>query len=421
MSELEERLRTMLRERAGDVTHVPAHVLALPSARPPGARRTTWLVAAAVAIVLAVAAAVVAVSGNRHRSAPAVTKPPTVHPSTTAHPSPTTVAKEACTAALPSRWRTAVQSGTGRFGAESVMPLGISEDGRQVIATRDFGAARDVVVIDAAGHAHRIYSVPQPNTYQVIHASLDGNYAALDLSRYPRSAVTIIPSAEKVLLVDLRDLTVKVLATAPFVITGSGEQGRTIDGSVLWRGTVYWDVRPHYTARVTDVHAYSIATGHASVIAHSGPFFPRIVGGGVTWASYGDDTVSVWRTLPPPVPRAPGLQSDGTSYAWPVGRNRFAWWGPGRSDPVVLEVPGANEVHLNWVAGPFLFLDDDGVPVQATRVLDARTGALALVRHDMPLMAAGSTVVGYDFTGAFKVSGTALVRLDTAKLPGLHC
>jgi len=314
-----------------------------------------------------------------------------------------------------------VQSGTGRFGAESVMPLGISEDGRQVIATRDFGAARDVVVIDAAGHAHRIYSVPQPNTYQVIHASLDGNYAALDLSRYPRSAVTIIPSAEKVLLVDLRDLTVKVLATAPFVITGSGEQGRTIDGSVLWRGTVYWDVRPHYTAQVTDIHAYSIATGHASVIAHSGPFFPRIVGGGVTWASYGDDTVSVWRTLPPPVPRAPGLQSDGTSYAWPVGRNRFAWWGPGRSDPVVLEVPGANEVHLNWVAGPFLFLDDDGVPVQATRVLDARTGALALVRHDMPLMAAGSTVVGYDFTGAFKVSGTALVRLDTAKLPGLHC
>lgn len=415
MSELEERLRTMLRERAGDVTEVPAHVLALPSARPPGARRTTWLVAAAVAIVLAVAAAVVAVSGHRNRSTPAVTKPPTVHPS------PTTATKVACTTALPARWRTAVQSGTDRFGAGSVMPLGISEDGRRVIATRDFGAARDVVIINAAGHARRIYSVPQPNTYQVIHASLDGNYAALDLSRFPRSAASIIPSAQKVLLVDLRDLTVRVIANAPLVVTGSGEQGRTIDGAVLWRGTVYWDVRPHYTAQVTDIYAYSIATGHTSVIAHSGPFFPRIVGGGVTWASYGDDTVSVWRTLPPQVPRAPALQSDGTSYAWPVGRNRFAWWGPGRSAPIVLRVGSANEVHLNWVAGPFLFLDEDGVPAQATRVMDARTGALALLRHDLPLMAGGGTVVGYDFMGEPKVSATALVRLDTSKLPELRC
>ena len=77
MSELEDRLRTMLRERAGDVTQVPEHVLALPAVRPHGNRRAAWLVAAAVAIVLALAAALVAVSGSRHRSTPAVTKPPT--------------------------------------------------------------------------------------------------------------------------------------------------------------------------------------------------------------------------------------------------------------------------------------------------------------------------------------------------------
>ena len=420
MSELEDRLRTMLRERAGDVTEVPAHVLAVPSARPSGVRRTAWLVAAAVAVVLALAAAVVAVSGNRHRSAPA-TRPPTVHPSSPAHPTPTTVTTVACAAALPAKWRTAVQSGTSRFGAESVMPLGISEDGHQVIATRDFGAARDVVVIDASGHARRIYSVPQPDTYQVIHASIDGNYAALDLSRYPRSAASIIPSAQKVLLVDLRDLKVTVLAAAPIVINRSGEQRRTIDGSVLWRGTVYWDVRAHYTAQVADIDAYSIATGHTSLIAHGGPFFPRVVGGGVTWSSYDANTVSVWRTLPPQVPRAPGLQSDGTSYAWPIGRDRIAWWAPGRRNPVVLRIPDVPEVQLEWVAGPYVFFGSDRVPVQATRVIDARSGATALLRGSTPLMAAGGSVVGYVFTGSFKESGTALVRLDTSQLPGLHC
>jgi hypothetical protein len=92
VSDLESRLRAMLQERAGDITTLPERILPAPSdeevldTRRRGAYRprTGWLVAAAIAAVLAVAGAVVATRG-RDRSAP----PPATHTTTVPHPTPT--------------------------------------------------------------------------------------------------------------------------------------------------------------------------------------------------------------------------------------------------------------------------------------------------------------------------------------------
>lgn len=77
MTEIEDRLRTMLQERAQDVTEPPARVTALPTARPGRTRHVGWLVAAAAVLVLAVATLVAVSRGGDRPPAPPATHPPT--------------------------------------------------------------------------------------------------------------------------------------------------------------------------------------------------------------------------------------------------------------------------------------------------------------------------------------------------------
>jgi hypothetical protein len=83
MSDVEQRLRAMLRERAQDVTEVPASIRAFrpgDGVRPSTPRvRPAWLVAAAVLLVAAVAAAVTTVGGSPSRPRPV---PPATHGTT---------------------------------------------------------------------------------------------------------------------------------------------------------------------------------------------------------------------------------------------------------------------------------------------------------------------------------------------------
>ncbi len=92
MSDLEAELRAMLQRRAGDITTLPERVLPaaddeiLETRRGRHLRHTGWLVAAAVAAVLAIAGAIVATTGER--SAPTPAQHTTIRPGPTPSPTP---------------------------------------------------------------------------------------------------------------------------------------------------------------------------------------------------------------------------------------------------------------------------------------------------------------------------------------------
>jgi hypothetical protein len=65
-------------------------------------------------------------------------------------------------------------------------------------------------------------------------------------------------------------------------------------------------------------------------------------------------------------------------------------------------------------------------PATALQVLDARTGATAIVSQLgsglQPYgLVRGGVFAGYTFSGSFKTSPTEVVRIDVTKLPELHC
>jgi hypothetical protein len=436
MTDFDTELRTMLRERANDIDSLPADFADLASLdvldndpihdrfrRP----RTGWLIAAVIAAVLAVGGIAIALQGKSgHGHAPPATHSPTGRPTTT--PAPSLLRRATCAATLPRKWSSAIAAGTSRYGATSVLPLAISPDGSAMLVARDFGQARDVALVRGSGSPRSIYSVPQPDENQVVNASLDDKHAVIDLDRLPRNSNGVIPGARQVLLITLSSGAVKQLDQVIYASFTSVPAGRSIDGSLLWNGHVYWDVRTVYTDRTTTIRDYDIATGKTTTAGTGTPGVPRLLAAGVTFDPEGSSSIAIPRHLPSVVAAASlgrrnFLVTDGRVFAWTTATKQIAWWVPGDSQITVLTLPRGVDPELESVNGPFLVFDDQNSTNLRRDLLDARTGATAPLPSTLQpiLMSAGSVALGYSFTGAFKTSSTAVVRLDTNGLPGLTC
>lgn len=448
---LETALRDMLRERATDIDALPARLAHVEDrtevpideevldARP--ARHSAWLLAAAVALIVAVAGAVVGIRQlSSHDTPPATPNSvtPTSTPASTS-PSPTKSpgAAEvplACKATLPNAWQDAFRSEPQTLDAQSASPLAVSSDGTEILAARDFGSRRDVVLSDARGHVRVIYTVPEPDLNMVMSGSMEGNWVVLNLSREPRNANGVDATDIAVVLVDRRNATVKNLDTVSESQYGNG--GKTINQALLYDGHVYWDVRPTYRSKRAKIEDYDIATGKQRVIfaGKTGWLWPTATPLGVSWRYPPDATIDLPAPLPAKVKGYLGglgpdqTASDGRAYAWvnPVGV--LHWWSPGLSAPRQVRVPrlgGANHYTAGMmVAGQFVMVDN--------KIIDMRTGAWAAepkMSSDsrVPFMTADGVLIANELTGAFVGTGrypepaTGVVRFDTRSLPDLHC
>jgi hypothetical protein len=268
--------------------------------------------------------------------------------------------------------------------------------------------------------------VPEPDTYQVENASLDGAYAAVDLDRQPRNSNGVIPSASQVLLINLSSGSIKQLDREADLPKAGGVQGRTIDGSLLWNGHVYWDVRTTYTDRTPTIRDYDLATGKTTVAGQGGGWIPRLLATGVTFDPQGAGAIAIPRALPEVVAAARltstnQLLTDGHAFVW-VTNNRITWWAPGQARPTSVRMSPRVKPSLQAVGGHFVFFADEASISLTNFVLDLRTGAFAALPKAQPMLhSASGVVLGYGFVGAFKDSPTAVVRLDTRKLPELTC
>jgi hypothetical protein len=271
-----------------------------------------------------------------------------------------------------------------------------------------------------------LYTVPEPDLNLVMSGSMDGHWAVVNLSRLPRNSNGVDATDVAVVLIDLRNASVKNLATVSESQYRKG--GKTINNAVLQDGQVYWDVRPTYGSNRGRIEDYDIATGKRRVVA-SETGWPTASPLGVSWGYMPDATVAVPAQLPPAVQTyLAGLRhgtevaSDGQAYAWvnPVGV--LHWWTPGLSAPREVRVPRLGSTDHDTrdmvVAGQFVIVDG--------KIIDMRTGAWARepgISTDamLPAMSADGVLIASEFTGAFKESESGVVRVDTSTLPDLHC
>lgn len=412
-ADLEALLRETFIVRTAEVTESPGVVLPVRSHQ---LRR--WLPAIAAAVVIAVAAGVIVGSRLTHKHAPA-------HPTPRPTPSPANIVKS-CTTTLPAAWTSALDHGASRYGATSATPIGLSADGHQLLVARDYGTARDVAIVTASGAAKRIYQVPDPNMNQVMNGSIEGNYAALDLQREPRNANGVIPTDLAVVLIDLRTGKPRNLDTVSEAELSRA--GRTIDGSTMVDGQVYWDVHPTFANRTGVINDYDVATNRTRILYRGAVGPPVVTALGVT-IGWGIDHLIVPNHLPPPVQGAlaagaqrASLSTDGSAYAWIVGR-RIGWWAPGAPHTTEITFPSGEQPDIDAVAGDFVFYSNmNSLVVPGGRVLDVHTGATASVGNVIAYgLARNHVLVGYHFVAGFKSSPTEPVRIDTSRLPALRC
>lgn len=433
--DLERLLRDTLAGRALDVTTGPSWRGADKGSRRPQ-RWLAPLLAAAV-VALATGSVVLVEHSFDDQRATHRTASPTQSPSPTPTPAPTTAVQSACRAVLPASWRTALAKGTTKVGAFSVLPLDVDSDG-SVLVSRDFGTSRDVAVVAPDGRARSIYSIAAPNSNQVENGALDGKWAMIPVIGLPRFANGVDPTISRLEVVDVDTRATHTVA----VDSDTTDAKHVIDGAALLDGHVYYDVRPVYGKQSGAMHEYDLASGTDRVIASGSLGRPVLLGRGVSWSVTPDGLhPQVRRAIPVLVTEdtnttrpANALVTDGAAYAWVDAAGRIAWFGPGSTAPKRTARAAAGAAEVEAVVGPLVLFTDDADDARPVHILDTRTGAVTTAPSLGSPNEFGPPAARTGVFGGFSVTGTrpsgttapgtpitALVRIDAAKLPELHC
>lgn len=445
MSGLDDALRTMLAERSRDIVEMPSEWAELrldPGGRrrPRRIGRRVLLVAAAAVVVAALAGTLVAIGSFRpgHDAAPAgpatgqsTTHAPDPGPTSAPTPAPTPAVAGACTASLPSAWRTALTSTGSTFGARSAYPVGVTNDGDLLVA-RDFGrgGGRDLVLVSPGQHPRKIFTVSRPEAVGIYSADLDRHQLIVSVGADPRPPKGTEPGSSpkrviRTYVIDLRTGTRTQLTPTPL-------RHRVIAAPVRYGGTLYWIEQPDYGSRSGRLRSYDLATGSTHTV-YSGTGFtaPKRSAAGIQIGG----RLVVRATLPAEVASAlkpeyrMHVQTDGFAYAWVAGPRTVGWWAPGQAQPVLVRLPHAlplgRYLDLLVVVGHYVIVD-------GSDLVDMSTGAVAEIPRDtrnVPVVSAGGHVaagVHYVGTGHWQdgywVDPQPQVRrTDVTTLPALRC
>jgi hypothetical protein len=420
MTDLDDALRTMLRQRAHDVDAVPSHLLRpdelagdeVVDLAPRRRHNTIQLIAASVVAVLALAGALV---GLRHLGGHGT---PTGSPTSTSSTPPVEADGRECRAILPAAWRTAFTATVALGSPGSSTVLGVSDTGAALIS-RDVGSTHDVVLVQPGGGPATVLQVPA--NLEAYTGGLYGSYAVVPLYWAPNSTVT-----STVMRLDVINLHTGVVTRIAGTSTAARTSGQhVVDGAVVLDGAVYYDRRTDASHGV--LMKYDLRTGRTST-AYSGPVGTggapvRASAAGVVVADPGGGfTLRVRVSLPPAVAGRIGQSAitagtDGTAYAWfDQLKQTINWWTPGqavRTLRATLGQPdGDDTIPRVDVAGPYVFYS--GPQLQ---VVDTRTGAVATLPN--VVVASGGDYVGTYVTAHHSSAQAGVV--DTSTLPALTC
>lgn len=351
--------------------------------------------------------------------------------------------RPSCPAAVPAGWQQAVAASAVDSGGISTVPLAVDRTG-EVVAVRDNGDTRDVLLIGADKSVTDIYAVPDPDRNDVGFAAVDEGWVVLGVDRIPRGANGVLPTLTRIDVVDRNGGAVRTVAQSSDEDHESG--GPTIDSAALFGGKVYWITRDTYAGDAGVIRSYDVRTGAVADVASGDMRAVRATAAGLVWdVAWGSDgprsEVKIPDTVPAPVTAALGagrdtttLSTDGSAYAWITGVEQggtgVAWWSPGfalvRVTGDVVDV--ATAVPPVWVVGPYIVLGKGraGEPDTSAIVVDSRSGAVTaltsrLAGHADRVVAADGGTIAMDLWAGPGTVDSVVGLLRSGDLAPLRC
>lgn len=415
MTDLDTALRDMLRARATDIDALPAGLAhfervaeraADQSDAPVHPRRTAWLVAAAVAAVLAVVGTAIAVrAGGGNRPTPATHRSrPTTHHTR----APSSLRPLRCTAPLPADWRHALAAGTVSVPGHRLVPLAVTDDG-SVLADEAAAVAvphtHELVLVAATGSVRTLYDTPPPaswNGMRIGTVSTAGDWAAFALLVQAQSGGQ---GPVQIELVNIKTGVERTLrATAP-------NDARIVLGPALERGSVYWtEIDADRGLSTGRVRRYDIATRTTSVVSSGAVSAPVVSGGAVYWTRNGalvgpgNPTLPAGFDLEGAIKQDAPLLSDGATHAWLDVTTMSSIKASTNGQAAVTVVPRDKGGRPTGLTGDLLWWPGD--------VLDLRSGAA---------LGLGGETLARGNTAVVALGSGRLAVLDTADLSPPRC
>lgn len=342
-----------------------------------------------------------------------------------------------CEVAVPAAWQSAIDAGRFDSGGVSTLPLAVSRAG-EVVAVRDDGDTRDVLLIGADKSVAEIYAVPDPAKNDVGFAAIDDRWIVIGVDRIPRGSNGVLPGLIRIDVLDRQGGPVRAIAQRSMDDYTTGRNA--IDSVALFDGKVYWLAHDFRGDDTTTLSSFDLATGAVDETPVDSARDLRTSAAGLTWSREGPGMpqVKIDGTLPPAVAESVGrgqdrvsVATDGTAYAWLTGLDEggtgVAWWSP---DSGLVRVTGevvapiTRGVPLVSVAGPYVVIERgprEGSDRDAyTAVVDTRSGAVAYLAN-LTRGADGGTIavdVGV-VPNKLVPPNLSVVRSDS--LPGLAC
>jgi len=305
------------------------------------------------------------------------------------------VARPSCIVAEPPDWSAAVTAGKIDTGGVSTTARAVTPDG-EVLAVRDNGDSRDLILIGADRSVRELYAVPDPDTFDIGYAGVDDRWIVFALVRAPRNANGVLPTIKRIEIMDRADGSIRTIAAQSPADQAVIPERNALDSVALHDGTVYWMTLDDYASDDGTVRSFDPVTG-AIVDVESGPMRDLTAdAGGVSWAPPGPGLPAV--RIPADLPEAlaevdaadrVSVGSDGAAYGWIIGlRHGGTGVGYWSRDTGVVTVTGLDlkTVHgspTTLVYGPFVILDKGlgGDTDTSGIVVDTRTGAVTGLEH----------------------------------------
>jgi len=350
-------------------------------------------------------------------TAPACTNARDSDREASATPTPATTFRSSCEAALPADWQEAIEGSAVRTGGVSTVPLAVGRAG-EVVAVRDNGDTRDLLLVGADKSVREIYAVPDPDQNDVGFIAMDDRWIVVGVDRIPRDANGVIPTLVRIDVLDRQAGSVRTVAQGQ--APGDAAGAARLNSAALFRGKVYWIETNTSGAREEAIlNTYDLAKGRVVTeesgakggvwAGTAGLTFGMFTGTPLPrgWARSRPDTeMNIAAPLPTPVADALGtgqdrltLATDGTAYAWITGFDQggtgVGWWSPqsglvrvggevtGEVVPLPPETTVLPPLH---VVGPYVVVGngrDGDTPEQHTvaTVVDTRSGAVTFLRN----------------------------------------
>jgi hypothetical protein len=364
---------------------------------------------------------------------------PAAPPVASSSAAPQQVSRPICETALPAAWQQAIDDNRVDAGG-STTPLAVGRAG-EIVAVRDNGHTRDVLLISADKSVKEVYPVPDPNRNNAGFAAVDDRWIVVGVVRSPRGANGVLPTLSRIDVIDRNGGPVRNVVQANDEDFQTG--GPTIDSVALFDGKVYWITHEKYASSNGVTRSYDPNTGVIAEVSSGSMGTLRATAIGLTGIVDDPSNRPTWThtevirpaQLPTPVADAVGtgpdrwsVTTDGTAYAWLTGVDHgatgVAWWSPQSG---LVRIAGDIVKVKDWlppvsVVGPYVVIGEgrNGSQASAT-VVDARSGAVTSV-DPWVVDADGGTIglsIQYGANGKSAPSYPVVLRVD--QLPPLAC